>query len=325
MHAGYRASMSGVRLSPGRNGLSRARVTEIQRGRLIAALLDAVDECGYAQLTVGKIISRARVSRKTFYDLFADREDCFLAAFDHVVDDVREQTVDAFDTQPDWQSGVRAALASLLSFIDSDVRVAKVCLIEALQAGPPVLARRDRVIDELALALDAGRTPRRYDPPDVTAKAAVGGVLAVLHSRLLEDAGAPTIELLGALMAIIMLPYRGEAAAAREARTPAPAPSEPVERPGPTNGGDPLKGLRIRLTYRTIRVLMAIAANPGASNRELADAADIADQGQISKLLTRLSGLELIENRGQGQLHGAPNAWWLTPRGARLEKATRPR
>jgi AcrR family transcriptional regulator len=324
MRAGYRASISGVRLSPGRNGLSRERVTEIQRGRLIAALLEAVADCGYANLTVGKIIARARVSRKTFYDLFADREDCFLAAIDHVIDDLRGQTIDAYNTQPDWQSGVRTALTSLLTFIDSDRQVAKVLLIDALQAGPPVLQRRDLVIDELALALDQGRSQRRYDPPAVTAQAAVGGVLAVLQSRLLDDTAPPAMELVGALIAIVVLPYRGEAAAAREARAPVPATVEPRSRPG-ANGGDPLKGLRIRLTYRTIRVLMAIAANTGASNREIAEAADIADQGQISKLLTRLAGLDLIENRGPGQLHGAPNAWWLTPRGARLEKATRPR
>jgi DNA-binding MarR family transcriptional regulator len=73
-----------------------------------------------------------------------------------------------------------------------------------------------------------------------------------------------------------------------------------------------------------VRVLMVIAENPLASNREIAVASGITDQGQISKLLGRLSRLELIENVGEGQERGAANAWQLTPRGAAVERATRP-
>ena len=79
----------------------------------------------------------------------------------------------------------------------------------------------------------------------------------------------------------------------------------------------------MRLTYRTVRVLMALADCPGASNREIAERADIADQGQMSKLLTRLARLELITNMGEGQEKGMSNAWHLTDRGARVERATR--
>jgi DNA-binding MarR family transcriptional regulator len=80
----------------------------------------------------------------------------------------------------------------------------------------------------------------------------------------------------------------------------------------------------MRLTYRTVRVLTAIREHPGASNREVADGAGIADQGQISKLLARLERLELIENVDQAQSKGAPNEWCLTERGERVERATRP-
>ena len=92
----------------------------------------------------------------------------------------------------------------------------------------------------------------------------------------------------------------------------------------PSNGIGPLKDLNIRLTYRTVRVLMAISESPGASNREVSESSGVIDQGQISKLLNRLAGLGLIENRGAGQAHGAANAWHLTRRGAQLEQATRP-
>ena len=79
----------------------------------------------------------------------------------------------------------------------------------------------------------------------------------------------------------------------------------------------------MRLTYRTVRVLIAIAARPGASNREVADASGVVDQGQISKLLTRLEHLGLIYNDGSGASRGEPNIWHLTPRGEEIEHIIR--
>ncbi len=79
----------------------------------------------------------------------------------------------------------------------------------------------------------------------------------------------------------------------------------------------------MRITYRTVRVLIAIASGPGASNREIATGAGISDQGQVSKLLTRLEHLGLIDNQGAGPAKGAPNAWTLTPKGRRVEEAVR--
>jgi DNA-binding IclR family transcriptional regulator len=80
----------------------------------------------------------------------------------------------------------------------------------------------------------------------------------------------------------------------------------------------------MRVTYRTVRVLSFIAEHPGASNREIAKGSGVLDQGQISRLLTRLARLDLAENVGHGPARAAMNAWRLTPRGAHLERATRP-
>jgi DNA-binding PadR family transcriptional regulator len=80
----------------------------------------------------------------------------------------------------------------------------------------------------------------------------------------------------------------------------------------------------MRLTYRTLRVLTAISEQPGASNREVAVHAEVADQGQISKLLARLERLGLIQNTGEGQPSGEPNAWLLTSRGEEILNASRP-
>ncbi len=85
---------------------------------------------------------------------------------------------------------------------------------------------------------------------------------------------------------------------------------------------DALIGLNMRLTYRTMRVITAVAAHPGGSNRVIARAADIGDQGQISKLLMRLRKLGLLENRAV-PVKGEPNAWFLSASGERVERLLR--
>jgi hypothetical protein len=79
----------------------------------------------------------------------------------------------------------------------------------------------------------------------------------------------------------------------------------------------------VRSTYRTARVLTAIATNPGASNREVMDGAGIGDEGQASRLLKRLTGLGLIENMARDREPGGANAWRLTARGVEAERALR--
>ena len=125
-------------------------------------------------------------------------------------------------------------------------------------------------------------------------------------------------------MSMIVLPYLGARAAGRELSRP-PLETPPTTRADADAAQDPLEGLNMRLTYRTVRVLMVIAEHPGASNREIAEGSGIVDQGQISKLLNRLARLKLVENLGEGQEKGAANAWHLTARGAQVERATRPR
>jgi len=142
---------------------------------------------------------------------------------------------------------------------------------------------------------------------------------------VLEGEGTRLTGLLGQLMSIIVLPYLGAEAAERELERPAAAPVRTPSRKRARRDGDPLDGLKMRLTYRTVRVLMVIAEQPGASNREIAERSGIADQGQISKLLGRLARLQLVENTGDGQEKGAANAWRLTARGQAVERATRPR
>lgn len=316
------------RLRPGPNGLPRGQVTEIQRSRMLTAAVQAVEEVGYARMTVAQVIGRAKVSRKTFYDVFIDREDCFLAAFDEAIARAHALVVDAYSQESGWREGVRAGLARLLAFMDEEPGLARLCVVEALGAGTRVLERRARVLDELAAVVDRGRSAGRAarEPPEVTAEGVVGAVFAVIHTRLLESGKEPLSALLAPLMSMIVLPYMGARAASKELARPRPAIGQATQLArGRSGSRDPLEGLDMRLTYRTVRVLVVIGGHPGASNREIAEGSGIADQGQISKLLTRLRRLDLVENRGEGQAKGAANAWYLTDRGAEVERAARPR
>jgi AcrR family transcriptional regulator len=319
------------RLRSGPAKLPRGQVSEIQRSRMLTATVEAVEEGGYARLTVAQVIARARVSRKTFYDLFEDREDCFLAAFNQAVDQLSVLVTDAYREESSWRESIRAALLALLRFMDEEPGLARICFVEALAAGPRVLRRRTQILNQVKRVVDQGRSASAArtarsaaESPDVTAEGVVGAVFAVLHTRLLARRNEPFTDLLGPLMSMLVLPYLGSRAASSElVRKPPPLPRR--RRIPRRSTKDPLEGLDMRLTYRTVRVLTFVAERPGASNREIADGAGIADQGQISKLLTRLERLQLVRNVGEGQVKGAANEWYLTDRGAQVERATRPR
>jgi AcrR family transcriptional regulator len=310
---------------PGDGSLPRGYVTEIQRARMLSAAVEAIEENGYARLTVAQVINRAKVSRKTFYDLFDDREDCFLAVFERTLAQVNARVIDAYESEPTWREGVRAGLTALLTFIDEEPELARLCVVDALGGGSRVLEERARVLAQVRKVIDLGRdvSSGSREPPSVTAEGVIGAVFAVIHTRLLERSSKPYMGLLGSLMSMIVLPYLGTRVASRELSRPAPQLRR-REKAEPRVSSDPMAGLDMRLTYRTVRVLTVIKEHPGASNREVADGAGIADQGQISKLLARLERLDLIENTDRSLSKGAPNEWRLTKRGERVERATRP-
>ncbi len=307
---------------PGSAGLPREHVSEIQRMRILAAMADVASERGAGSVTVAHVVARAGVSRRTFYDIFADREECFLAAFDEAIARIGTQVAAAYEAETAWRERMRAGLWALLVFLDEEPATAKLLVVESLAAGPRVLERRAVVMRALVRAVDEGRAavPKKAtQPPPLTAEGVVGAVQSVIHTRLCDADPKPLSGLLGELMGVIVLPYLGQASAQKELSKPAPK----LQTKTSHAQRDPLDGLDMRITYRTVRVLMVIAANPDASNRKIASEAGIGDQGQVSKLLARLEHLGLVYNRGIGPVKGAPNAWQLTARGRHVEQAIR--
>ncbi|HZL47551.1 MAG TPA: TetR family transcriptional regulator [Solirubrobacteraceae bacterium] len=295
-------------------------MSELQRARLLTAAAEVVAEVGYRGMSTARVSARAGVSRKTFYDLFTDREDCFLAAFDDTVSRIAAVATPAYDREERWREGVRAGLSSVLQFIGDEPVSGALVVIDALGAGPRVLERRAQWLATLSHIIDRGRSEVKAGdgPPPLTAEGVVGGAFNVLHARMIERDGRPSLELLNPLMAIIVLPYLGQAAAAEELQRT----TVKTRRPATPPVSSPLDELDTRITYRTLRVLDALAALPGGSNREIADHAGVSDAGQISKLLARLEKHGLIHNSGRGQAKGERNVWGLTARGAEVEEVT---
>jgi AcrR family transcriptional regulator len=307
------------RAPPSMNDLARLRVREVQRGRLLTAAIEVVGEVGYRKMSTARVTERAGCTRKTFEELFTNREDCFLAAFDQALHRIASCASEAYAQPGSWREKVRAGLASMLQFIGDQPVSSALVIVEALGAGPRVLERRTQCLATLTHIIDQGRSEvtAGREPPPLTAEGLVGAVFSVLHARLLEADAGPPIELLGPLMSLIVLPYLGQTAAQEELERSIldvwQRPQEYLR--------DPLEGLDIRLTQRTFCVLGAIAEYPGASNFEIAAYAEIADQGQISRLLARLERLELIEKAGRSQAGRPANAWSLTVKGAEVQSA----
>jgi AcrR family transcriptional regulator len=301
-------------------GFDRDRVTEIQRARLLAAMADVCAAHGAANVTVGYVVQRAGVSRRTFYEVFADIGDCLTSAFDHAAERAAQRISGAYERQSPWVQRIRTALIAFLSFVDEEPAMGRLLIVESLAAGPEVLQRRQRALAPAIAAVDEGReqAANGREPPPLTAEGIVGGALALLHARLCEQREASLLDLAGSLMSMIALPYLGPAAAKREGARPVPKPPPPEQGASPISLGE----LQMRLTYRTVRVLGALASNPGSSNKRVADTAGVNDQGQMSKLLGRLHQLGLIENNNScTPPRGEPNSWTLTSKGWQIHSA----
>lgn len=309
-------------------GVPRAQVVEIQRSRLLAGAVGSIEELGYARTTVGSITNRARVSRRTFYELFANCDECLAAVLEDVVDAIAGELVGGDLERLGWRERVRGGLWTILSFLDREPALARVCVVQALRGGPEVLGRREEIFARLVRVVDEGRLEgaRGAQCTPLTAEGLVGAAFTIVYARLLRGERRPLTDLFGELMGMIVLSYQGVAAARREQARPVLAARRGVPRTPakPTVAtADPLGGVTMRLTYRTARVLEGIADHAGASNRQISEYAGIRDPGQVSKLLRRLETLELLVNASGGHAKGEPNAWTLTAKGEQVARSIR--
>jgi AcrR family transcriptional regulator len=198
--------------------LPREAVTESQRNRIHQAMIEVVSERGYPETRVVDVIGVAGVSRKTFYELFESKEDCFLAAYDGLLDNLLGHATDAFESKPGdpWAERVAAALEVLLEHLAAHPEEARFAIVEVLAAGPKALARRDAALRQFSGFLESGRGESSVDLPGITSIAVIGGINELLYSEILHGAAGRLPARLPDLMFWVTLPFLGADAAAAE-------------------------------------------------------------------------------------------------------------
>ncbi len=200
-------------LPSGRHGLSRAFVLRNQRERMLAAVIDVVSDVGYASMTVSDVISRAGVSRRTFYEHFVNKEDVFLAAYDHVVEAVIAEVSAAYEQGGSWLERVHCAVSTFVTRLAAQPALAHVCVVEVLAAGPRALARRSAAMDRFRSFMLPGfeQLTTHLRTPEVAADALIGGIYEVIYAHVLrgETASLPSLapELVDSMLAPFGHPY----------------------------------------------------------------------------------------------------------------------
>jgi AcrR family transcriptional regulator len=206
-----------ARLPRGKHGLSPQYVASNQRERLIAATITVVAEKGYAEATVADILEHSGVSRKTFYDLFTNKEDCFLSAYDRLIDTLADDVGEAFAGGHSWAERVRNGLLALLELLAERPAGARVGLVEVLAAGPRALDRYDGAIRRFVPLFEQGRSESPYGDqlPANISEAVLGGIAQVLYLRVLAGEAASLPDALDELLYFALVPYLGHAGATR--------------------------------------------------------------------------------------------------------------
>jgi AcrR family transcriptional regulator len=154
-------------LPKGRHGLTRAQVEASQRSRMLLAIADAMAEKGYVGTSVADVLSRARVSRETFYQHFSSKLDCFLDAFDVAGQFLLGRMAQANPEAAGTLVGrFERAFGAYVDCLAEQPAVARVFLVEVYAAGPEAMARRvalqAQIVDWLADLLDARSKQDRF-------------------------------------------------------------------------------------------------------------------------------------------------------------------
>jgi AcrR family transcriptional regulator len=189
---------------------------------LIAGLAEAVAENGYAGTTIAHITRHAAVSRRTFYEHFNSKDECFVAAYDTVMTELRQRVDEAFNQEDEWPQAVRAGIAAMLEFLSTEPHLARLSMVEALVAGPVVIERYDTAIQSLVPYFEAGRKGRPAEVLDglssSTEEALIGGMFSLISRRIFADRTGELESLLPDLVEFALTPYLGSAEAAKIAR-----------------------------------------------------------------------------------------------------------
>jgi AcrR family transcriptional regulator len=203
----------------GRHRLPAEVVARSQRDRLLDAAVDVVAEKGYGATTVADLTKEAGVSRTTFYELFEDKEACFLAAYDTAADVLARRIATAFEAQEAWPDRVRAGLMAMLESLAVEPQVARLALVDVGSAGPRAQRRYRAALQRMTPFFDEGRdfAPGGRRLPANTSRMALGAVTGLVADEIEGGRADRLPDLLPEILFATLVPYIGPAAAAREA------------------------------------------------------------------------------------------------------------
>lgn len=301
---------------------SRARRSTLgeprtQRGRLVAAVGAVAWEDGPGSLTVERICERAGMSRRTFYDIFANVDDALASA----VEDAHEQLWREIDRQvqatvaPDWATAVSTVVVALLAAVERQSSIGWLCVGEVATVLPRAEAARRQSVSRLAGLIDDGYDGVRWEVGESArvqaVRGATGALWELVRQRLADrDPEHPVRELAGPAIFLVLVPYLGRAEAMRLATQPPvltlPAPGSPA-----------VQRSAERLTELTQQTLLFLRARPLASNIEIAEGIGVTHASQMSRHLHRLAKEQLVVSSRDGRR----NRWALTEHGAQVVTA----
>jgi AcrR family transcriptional regulator len=211
-------------LPRGRHGLPRELIVENQRARLVSGMIETVAEVGYGKATIATVIAAAKVSRKTFYESFANREDCYRAAYEATFKFLRER-VTAGSSAQGWPDSVRGGLAALLESLGAHPDLAAFFLISPASVGDEISDRHHAAIGELVEILLA-KMPAGAAADvatDVRTEALAGGLSRLTAIKVNGGEATELPALLPDLVELFLRPYLGTDGAIRIARVDHPA------------------------------------------------------------------------------------------------------
>jgi len=181
-------------------------------------MIEVVSERGFHETRVVDVIEIARVSRKTFYEQFTSKEDCFLATYDALLVNLIGDTARGFEATPGapWAERVAGGLFELLKHLAEHPDEARFAIVEVLAAGPRALARRDSALRQFTGFLDAGRSESSVELPGLTSLSVAGGINELLYSEILHGSAARLPSRLPDMIFWVVLPYLGPERAGEE-------------------------------------------------------------------------------------------------------------
>lgn len=202
----------------GRHRLPPEVIARSQRERLLEAAVRVVAKKGYAATTVADLTREAGISRTTFYAMFEDKEACFLAAYDVVVDTLVRRISTAYEAEEGWPQRTRAGLAALLEALAEEPELARLALVDVGAAGPAAQRRYRAALQRLTPFFDEGRdfAPGGRNLPANTSRMAIGAVAGLISDELAAGRAGRLPDLLSEVLFATLVPYIGPAAAARE-------------------------------------------------------------------------------------------------------------